>query len=251
MADDGRADPRLAAALAASDGSPTTRAEVLAALAGARVFVPVRATSTREEVSATTGLRQESSAEMQLVLLQGSRGTALPAFPDGHEVQRWQPQARPVPLSGPQACRSALDQGASALLLDPTGAACAVTAGELAALADGRVPVPGTGLSARTAPAALAAPASVDPALAQALAAALEPEPVRAARLLHGPDGPVLGVAPREPLDPAGLAALASRVVARAGAALPADGIDLAVVPAEGPGHDLLARRRGWLRRGR
>jgi hypothetical protein len=251
VADDGSADPRLAAALAADDGSPATRAEVLAALAGARLFVPVRAVSTREEASTTTGLRQESSAEMQLVLLQGRSGTALPAFPDGHEVQRWQPQARPVPLPGPQACRAALDQGATALLLDPTGVAFAVTAAELPALAEGRVPVAGTGLSSRTAEAVLTTPDRVDPQLAAALSAALRDEPVRAARLLQGPDGLVLGVAPATPLDPAALAALAARVLARAGAALPPAGVDLTVVAPAGPGHDLLAPRRGWLRRGR
>ncbi|MCW2666636.1 MAG: hypothetical protein JWN57_1598, partial [Frankiales bacterium] len=48
-----------------------------------------------------------------------------------------------------------------------------------------------------------------------------------------------------------GLAALAGRVLARAGRDLPAEGVDLAVVPVDGPGHDLLGRRRGWLRRGR
>ncbi len=245
MADDGRADPRLAAALLAHDGSSATRAEVLAALATARVFVPVRAVSTREELSATTGLRQESSAEMQLVLLRSSSGaTALPAFPDGHDVQAWQPEARPVPLPGPQACRSALDQGAGTLLLDPTGARLPVTGEELAALAQGRVPVPGTGLSARTAATALTAPARPDPGLARALAAALQDEPVRAARLLDGPDGPVVGVVPRAPLDPAALAALASRVVARLGADLPAAGLDLTVVAEDGPGTDLLRTRR-------
>jgi pimeloyl-ACP methyl ester carboxylesterase len=41
--------------------------------------------------------------------------------------------------------------------------------------------------------------------------AALAPERLRAARLLEGPDGLVVGVAPRTPLAPAELAALANR----------------------------------------
>lgn len=54
--DDGSVDPRLAAALAAHDGSPASRAAVLAALAGARVFVAVRAEAT--SVETVGGLRR-------------------------------------------------------------------------------------------------------------------------------------------------------------------------------------------------
>ncbi len=69
---------------------------------------------------------------------------------------------------------------------------------------------------------------------------------MRAARLLDGPDGPVLGVVPRTPLDPAALAALAQRLAPRLSAPL-----DLAVVAPGGPGAEVPLRRRGWLRRGR
>ncbi len=83
------------------------------------------------------------------------------------------------------------------------------------------------------------------------LAEALRDEPVTSARLLEGPDGLVLGIS-GPPLEPAGLAALAGRVMARAGDALPPQGLDLAQVGPEGPGVPLpLSRRRGLLRRGR
>lgn len=236
--DDGRADARLVAALAAHDGSAPRRAETLAALVGARVFSALRATSTREHVAAGTGLRAESSAEMAMLGLRGSSGgLAVPLFPDGHDVQRWQAGARPVPLQGPQACAAALDQGAVAVLLDPLGAAVVLDAVELGSLARGWVPVPGSALAARSTVTALRAPRGpVDPALLEALGAALEPEPVAAARVLEGPEGQVLGLVLRATLDAAGLAALAGRLVGRLGAALPATGLDVTVVQADGPG---------------
>ncbi len=249
--DDGAVDVRLAAALAAADGTPAARAEVLAALAGARVFVALRAQATATEQPAG-GLRRESTAEMSIVCLRSQEGAlAVPVFTDGHEVQRWQPDARPVPMAGPQACASARVQGADVLLLDPTGAAFVVTAGELRALAEGYVPVSGSdGLEVRRADAVLSEPSSPVPAgLVEALAEALRDEPVTTARLLQGPDGLVLGVS-GPALGAADLAALAARVLDRTRGALPADGLDLAQVGADGVGQPVpLARRRGLLRR--
>ncbi|MCU1692859.1 MAG: hypothetical protein JWM64_1950 [Frankiales bacterium] len=249
--DDGAVDARLGAALAAHDGSAGTRAEVLAALATARVFVAIQARATSVEAP-DGGLVRESTAEMSLVCLRSGDGVlAVPVFSDGHEVQRWQADARPVPLPGPQACASARLQGAELLLVDPTGAAFVATAGELRALAEGYVPVPGSdGLATRRGDVALRDPDEPVPAaLVEALALALCDEPVTTARLLQGPDGLVLGVT-GPALEPADLAALAGRVLERAGAALPPDGLDLAQVPAEGPGQPVpLGRKRGLLRR--
>jgi prepilin-type processing-associated H-X9-DG protein len=253
VSDDGYPDARLSAALADWQRAPgaAARARVLAALSRARVFLALSARATATDVDDTTGLTAERSAEMALLSLVGSGGgRALVAFADGHAVQRWRGQARPVPVPGPQACAAALEDGAAALLLDPHGAALAVAPDELQALAAGRVPVPGTSLSTRHAAQVLAQPAAApDAALLRALGAALGGEPVRAARLLDGPDGPVLGVVPARPLDPSAVAALAARVAGRLGAQLPPEGLDLTVVPAEGPGLAVPLRRRRLLRR--
>lgn len=248
-ADDGRPDVRLTAALAADDGSPARRSEVLAALAGARVFLPLAAAALDTRPSAVAGLREESAAEMTLLSLVSSRGDrALPAFLDGHEVQRWRPEARPVPVAGPLACRTALDDGAQALLLDPTGRALPVSGPVLVELAAGRVPVAGAALSTRAAPVELVAGPAVAPALLAALGRALTGEPVRGARLLVGPDGPVLGLV--TDLGAAELAGLADRVRTRLGDALPASGLDLAAVAADGPGQPVpVPVRRWWSRR--
>jgi hypothetical protein len=258
VTDDGAPDRRLTTALqrwTAAPG-PVGRAEVLAALSGARVFLALAARATGTEVSATSGLVQERAAEMALLSVVRSDGArALPAFTDGHAVQRWRPEARPAPVPGPLACTTAREDGAVALLLDLPTAAFVVDADELAALASGRVPVPGSAVSTRRTAAALVDPSSPpDAELLAALGRALADEPVSAARLLDGPDGPVLGVVPAGPATAAELTALADRVARRLGPRLPAGGLDLAAVPPVGPGRPVALpapARRGPLRRRR
>jgi hypothetical protein len=245
--DDGLADPAVTAALQewAADRTSATRAAALTGLVGARVFAAVTARSTAEHVDPGTGLRAESTAEMALVTLAGSSGRGVPVFLDVPSLLAFDPGARPVRLSVPEACTAALQDGAVAVLVDPPGAALVLAGPELAELAQGRVPVPGAPLSARSSRAALTTPADPDSDLMRQLSAALRDEPVKAARLLDGPDGPVLGVVPDRPLDPAALAALAGRIAPRLDRPL-----DLAVVPPDGPGVPVPGRRR-WLRRGR
>lgn len=245
MSDSGLADGRLAAALAGWAGRPdaATAAEVYAALAGARVFAAITAT-------AVAG----SGAQMAVLTVRGSAGgRALPAFLDVEAVVRFHTGARPKALQGPEACSAARADGAVAVLLDPPSAAFVVTGAALDDLAAGRVPIAGTSLSSRRTTATLTHPGQADPVLLAALARALEPEPVRAARLLEGPDGPVVGLVAQRPLDAAALAGLAARLRPRLGGALPAAGLDVALVGPEGPGLPvpLKTRRRGRLRRDR
>ena len=237
--DDGAADPRLLAAI--ESGS---HPRVLAALADARVFAAIAATSTAEHVT-ETGLRAESTAEMAVLLLEAGDERALPVFTSLGAMKRWRLDARPVPLTGPQACQAALDEGASAVVLDSV---VTVQGPELHSLATGWVPVAGADLASRHEDTELRHPAVPVPAgLEAALKAALAGERLTAARLIEGPDGLVLGVAPREALDAGALVALAHRVMGRLGDALPPEGLDLAQVPPRGPGLPLVTRRT-WRR---
>jgi hypothetical protein len=239
VSDTGEPDPRLAAALAAHAraASLARRGEVLAALVDARVFLCLAAR------------RHAGTVDMAMLSLAREDATrVVPVFSDGHAVQRWRAEARPVPVRAPQACATALEDGAVGVVLDPGAAAVVLGRDELVRLARGWVPVTGTSLAARRTTSALAAPAAApDAALVTALGEALSGEPVRGARLLEGPDGLVLGL--EADLDPA---ALAARVVRRLGPALPADGLDLAAVPPRGPGHPVplppSRRRRVWRR---
>jgi hypothetical protein len=237
IGDDGLADPQVAAALAAhqQDPTPRTRARALAVLAAARVFAAVTARSTAEHVDAGTGLRAESTAEMALVTLSGTSGRGVPVFLDVPSLTAFAEGARPVRLTLREACAATLEDGAVALLVDPTGAALVVTGGELTELAAGRVPVPGSTLSARTQQAALTTPQDPDPELVDQLRRALRKERLEA-RLLDGPDGPVLGIAAA--LPPEELAALAARVAPQLDRPL-----DVTVVPSSGPGYPLRSRR--------
>jgi len=265
VTDTGAADPRLAAALSSwrERPAPAAQDEVRAALAGARVFAAIAARSTAEHVDPGTGLRAESTAEMALLTLVGTAGgRAVPAFLDVASVIAFHEGARPVPLQGPELCGAALQDGAAAVLLDPTGASHVVAGAALAELAAGRVPIAGTSLSSQRTRLSLHDPVDPAPELLAAIAGALAPEPVASARLLAGPDGLVLGVVPVQPLDAAALAALAARVLSRLTGVLPPEGLDLGVVAAGGPGvvvplpagRGRPARRRsrgGLLRRGR
>lgn len=253
VGDTGAADPRLACALAAWAGAPScaASAEVHAAFAGARVFAAIAATSTARQLGSRPGPRTGSSADLALLTLLGSSGgRALPVFLDAGAAVDLRAGARPLPLSGPDACTAALQDGAVAVLLDPSGAAFAVTGSPLADLAAGRVPIAGTTLSSRRTADGLTHPGASDPALVRALADALRGEPIRAARLLAGPDGPVLGLVPEQALDAAALTALAARVLPRVSAVLPPGGLDLAVVAATGPGLPVRLHRR-WRSRAR
>lgn len=122
--DDGAVDLEVTAALTAYDASPQDRDRalaVVAALQDSRVLVPVVAVAGDVEVN-EAGLAQEKSTDMAAVLTQGRDGrTALLAFTGLERLQRWQADARPVPVSLADAARSSIQQGADALVVDVAG----------------------------------------------------------------------------------------------------------------------------------
>jgi len=119
--DDGAADPTLAAALAAYADDEVWEPEVLAALAEARLLVPVVA-ELGESEAGPDGLVRDKSSDMAAVLMRGADGrTALLAFTSLETMQRWDPDARPVPVSAQVAGQAALQDGAAALLIDVAG----------------------------------------------------------------------------------------------------------------------------------
>ena len=112
--DDGRVDAALADALA--DGAQPPR--VLAALLGARVFVPVVAVAG--EVDEATG--GDAGADMAMPSLRSPDGrSALPLFTTVEALVRWDPAARPVPVDARRAALSAVEEGHQLLVLDAAG----------------------------------------------------------------------------------------------------------------------------------
>ncbi len=127
--DDGAAGPAVAAALAAYAAGTGSEHAALAALAAARLLVPL--------VAVTAG----KSSEMALPTVIGHDGrAAVPAFTCLDSMLRWRPAARPVPVPAAGVWQAAAQAGAA--VIDLAGPVpLAVDGARLAALAAG-TPVP-------------------------------------------------------------------------------------------------------------
>jgi SseB protein N-terminal domain len=149
--DRGDADPQVAAALAAFAAGRGSEHATLAALARARLLVPIVAVLTEAIPADGTaagpgpsagpgrGLHREKASEMALPTLLGSDGRrAVLAFTCLPSLTAWRPDARPVPVTARQVWQAGA-QEASAVVIDVAGPVpFAVDGARLAALAEGR-----------------------------------------------------------------------------------------------------------------
>jgi len=110
--DTGEADPNLSAALA--DG--WDEVALLAALANARLLVPVVAAPASDNPSE---LKSPRSADMAVVTLTSPEGQrALPVFTSVTALLAWDPTARPSPVTGARAAQAAVAERCDVLLID-------------------------------------------------------------------------------------------------------------------------------------
>ncbi|WP_422936187.1 SseB family protein [Sinomonas sp. P47F7] len=117
-ADDGEADPRVEAAIAALATGGTEEA-VMEALAAARVFVPVVAELVEGGLG-VHGFAEDKEADMALVTLSAPDGRkALPVFTSVARLEAWHAEARPVAVFAPRAALSAVSEGAELVVVDP------------------------------------------------------------------------------------------------------------------------------------
>ena len=122
--DDGSAAPAVRSALEAyADGSGSL-AEVVQALVGTRVLVPVMAeldvagTAVRDGVEHTV----DKEASAGVVALRAPDGrTALPVFTSVATLAAWRADARPVPSDVARAALSAVQEGWEVVVVDPGG----------------------------------------------------------------------------------------------------------------------------------
>jgi type III secretion system (T3SS) SseB-like protein len=241
--DDGSADPRLAAALAAWAEDRAAEQPVLDALRDARLLVPVVAVLGELDEPAAPqdaagsahhaggsgkgqagGLRREKTSDMAVPTLRAAGRTALPAFTSTAALARWDPAARPVAVPLHQALQAAAQERADTIVLDLAGP----------------VPYQLTGAALRALAAARTGPLA-DPGVRAAIRAALAAQPaVLAARLGPGPADGTLALV----LDPAAGEAAAMTALRNLAERLAADetlrarlvrGLDLAVLPAARP----------------
>lgn len=132
--DDGSADPALRAILA----GPDRGGAFVQALRNARLLASVVAVA--DEVASDGSEKASHMAVVSMVNARGERG--LLAFTGLDSLAAWNAAARPVPALGRDVARSALADGAAAVVIDVAGPARVVIAGdELLVLAD-TVPPP-------------------------------------------------------------------------------------------------------------
>ncbi|MDP2013250.1 MAG: SseB family protein [Actinomycetota bacterium] len=127
--DDGAADPVLRRSLAQGAVALTSgiaRDLPLELLMDSRLLVAVVATA--DEVDDVGADKDSHMSVVSMVSATGERG--LLAFTGLDSMAMWDPQARPVPISGPDAAKAALDDGANALVIDVQGPARHIVAGE-------------------------------------------------------------------------------------------------------------------------
>jgi hypothetical protein len=128
--DDGTVTEEVAAALSAYAAGSADHAAALAALAEARVLVPVVAVLGEVEHD-EAGLARDKTSDMAAVLLTGADGRlALLAFTSTSAMAAWDPAARPVPVATRLAAQTALQEGAAALVVDVAGPVTVVAQGD-------------------------------------------------------------------------------------------------------------------------
>lgn len=126
----GEADPALAGVLAEHSRGAASSGQVLAVLQHSRLLVPVVAILGEVEVDGH-GLAHDKSSDMAAVLVHSAGGsTGLLAFTSTATMARWDPNARPVPVTAGTAATAAVQDGAAALLVDLAGPASFVVRGD-------------------------------------------------------------------------------------------------------------------------
>jgi SseB protein N-terminal domain len=120
--DDGETDPEIRAALTWYAEDPDARhARTLAVLQRARLLVPVVAVLGEVEYDGQ-GLAHDKTSDMATVLITGRDGRkALLAFTGTESLRLWDAEARPVPVQASRAAEAALQEEASAMVIDVAG----------------------------------------------------------------------------------------------------------------------------------
>lgn len=128
--DTGSSDPALAQALAAHRAGSQPSGAVLALLQDARLLVPVVAVLGEVEYD-DAGLAHDKTSDMAAVLIESSAGSkGLLSFTSTETMRRWNPEARPVPVAAATAAAAAVQDGATALLVDLAGPSSFVVQGD-------------------------------------------------------------------------------------------------------------------------
>lgn len=162
--DTGAADEHLARLLR-TPAEERDETELVAAVAAARLIVPIVAVPS--EIDESSGIPVDAVSDMASVTLVAPDGQrALPAFTSTEALTAWNAEARPVPVTAQRAALAAVQEGCDVIPLDlpapPGPAACTLRPSMVWALAMGRDWLPAHG----------------DPQVAAAVVRAVAEEPV-------------------------------------------------------------------------
>lgn len=116
----GTIPPALAAVLDGFKAGVKTKQEVLSIFAESRVLVPLLAIAGETGVT-PDGKIVDKTQELSIVTVQAPDGrSVLPVFSSVDAMNRWNPEARPVPNLGRNVAVAALDDANELVVLDPT-----------------------------------------------------------------------------------------------------------------------------------
>jgi hypothetical protein len=122
-ADDGSTDLAICAALSA----PVDPKRLRDAMRAGRLIVAIVASPA--ETGESGGSSESDGSQMSVVSMVAADGRrGLLAFTGLDAMHRWNPHARPVPVSGPEVAQAALDDGCEAVVIDVAGPSSAVVA---------------------------------------------------------------------------------------------------------------------------
>jgi hypothetical protein len=114
--DTGAADPALVAAMA----DPGDERALVAAVASARLLVPIVAEPVSTDTSGEHVVeKQTDMAAVTLVAPDGTR--ALPVFSSMQAIAAWDPHARPVPVTAARAAQAAVSERCDVMVVDVAG----------------------------------------------------------------------------------------------------------------------------------
>lgn len=94
-------------------------ADAVAALSGCRLLVPLVAEAGDTGLT-PEGRVVEKSQELSIVTVAAPDGRrAMPVFSSVDAMRAWNPEARPIPVPGPQAALAAAQEGTDVVIVDP------------------------------------------------------------------------------------------------------------------------------------
>ncbi|MEO7147458.1 MAG: SseB family protein [Terrimesophilobacter sp.] len=119
-ADDGSAPAELLAAIDAFHNGTAGLELVVDQVRTCRLLIPLVAKAGEEGVN-DHGVTIDKTQELSIVTVSGPDGrNVLPVFSSVEAMSSWNPQARPVPASGPRIALAAANENTDLVVIDPT-----------------------------------------------------------------------------------------------------------------------------------